>query len=80
MRRGMGTTVERDQSLPLLNHVAATNDLIGYYHLTDMHMRMRKPPPPLKREGRVNFSIREGRANISRRGGRTLARGVRTLT
>ena len=30
---------ERDQSSPLLNHVATTNYLIGYYHLTDMRMR-----------------------------------------
>ena len=33
----------RDQSLPLLNRVTTTNDPIGYYHLTDMRMRMCDP-------------------------------------
>ena len=43
MYRGMGTTIERDQSLLLVNHMTATNNLIGYYHLTDMRMRMHEP-------------------------------------
>ena len=32
MCRGMGTTVESDQTLPLLNHVTISQrDLIGYF-------------------------------------------------
>ena len=36
--------------LPLntwLNHVTTPSDPIGYVILTDMHMRMCEPPPPL---------------------------------